>query len=365
MKKVAIVFGGQSAEHEVSVNSAKNIYNALDKTKYEAVLLGVSKSGSWYHFESASVFSQFPSLFDDRIQAHGSPVALISDQGRPYVHFLKSSSRIQLDSAFPIIHGTHGEDGCIQGYFKMMNLPFVGCGVLASSAAMDKDVMKKLFISAGIKTPRFVTMTRKKMKTYEQLSEELGSPFFIKPVNMGSSVGVHKVKSAADYATKIEDAFLYDHKVIVEEFIEGRELECSVLGHTESAKASVAGEVKAHHEFYSYEAKYLDANGASIIIPCELENSKMEELRALAVKTFEALNCEGLTRVDFFMKKNGDLYVNEINTLPGFTQISMYPKMWEATGIIYSDLISQLIELAFQKHESDAKLKTSFDAAVK
>lgn len=364
-KKIALIFGGQSAEHEVSVNSAKNIYEAMDKNLFEVLLIGISKKGTWYHFDSNSVFAKHPSLFDEKIQSEGKQVSLITDSGKPYFFYLNTKERSPVDAAFPIIHGTHGEDGCIQGLFKMMGLPFVGCGVLACAAGMDKDVMKRLFQQGGIKTARFHTLTRKKMMTYEQLKDSLGPVFFIKPVNMGSSVGVHKIKSDADYKSKVEDAFLYDHKVIAEEFIQGREIECSVMGHEDSAKASVAGEVVAHHEFYSYEAKYLDPNGAAIIIPAKLEEKVMQDVRQLAIRTYETLNCQGLTRVDFFLKENGEVYVNEINTLPGFTKISMYPKMWEATGLSYTQLISDLIQLAFEKSDIDRKLKTSFDAAVK
>lgn len=364
-KKIALIFGGQSAEHEVSVNSAKNIYEAMDKNLFEVLLVGISKKGTWYHFESNQVFSKHPSLFDEKVHADGKPISLITEGGKPYLFYLDTKERNSVDAAFPIIHGTHGEDGSIQGLFKMMGLPFVGCGVLACSAGMDKDVMKRLFQQAGIKTARFHTLTRKKMMTYQQLKDSLGSVFFIKPVNMGSSVGVHKIKSEADFKTKLEDAFLYDHKVIAEEFIQGREIECSVMGHEEDAKASVAGEVVAHHEFYSYEAKYLDPNGAAIIIPAKLNEQTMQDVRKLAIRTYETLNCQGLTRVDFFLKENGEIYVNEINTLPGFTKISMYPKMWEATGLGYTQLITDLIRLAFEKHDMDKKLKTSFDAAIK
>ncbi len=358
-KKIALVFGGKSAEHEVSVVSAQNIYNALDKTLFDPVLLGVSKEGSWYYFSDADVFKKYKSLKDDELSSH-HVVSLLSYHEKPFVFVLKTQEKIALDCAFPIIHGTMGEDGTLQGHFKILNLPFVGCGVLSSSIGMDKDYMKRLLTAAGIPNSNYLVLHKNEEPVYAEVVKKIGSPFFIKPANAGSSVGVHKVKSETEFEKMLNDSFLYDQKVIAEEFIEGREIECSVMGLNHHPKASLPGELIIKHEFYSYEAKYLDAAGADIVIPAKVTEVQVKEIQALANKTFKVLGCDGLARVDFFLKKNGSLYVNEINTLPGFTQISMYPKMWQASGLQYKDLITVLINLAFEKHVIDSQLKRTF-----
>lgn len=357
-KKIALVFGGRSAEHEVSIKSARNIYNAIDTSVFTPVLIGVSKEGSWYHFASDEVFNQ-PSLSDKNLSSENA-ICLLSHQEKPHMLMLNSGEKIALDCAFPIIHGTMGEDGTLQGYFKLLNLPFVGCGVLSSSVGMDKDYMKRLLTDAQIPNSRYAVLMKSQPPSYQEITAKLGSPFFIKPANAGSSVGVHKVKDEASFGSLLADSFLYDHKVIAEEFIEGREIECAVLGLNHAPKASLPGELLVKHEFYSYEAKYLDAEGAEIVIPAKLSEQQLKDVQSLAKKTYTALGCDGLARVDFFIRKTGEVYINEINTLPGFTQISMYPKMWEASGLSYSQLISDLIHLAFQKHQLDNSLKMSF-----
>lgn len=357
-KKIALVFGGKSAEHEVSLTSAANIYNAIDKSLFEPVLLGVSKEGSWYHFPGADVFKKHKALNDSEL-ASQQVISLLSYHEKTFAVVLKTQEKIPLDCAFPIIHGTSGEDGTLQGYFKILNLPFVGCGVLSSAVGMDKVYMKRLLSEAGIKNSKYVVLNRDQDPVYADVVKQIGSPFFVKPANAGSSIGVHKVKSENDFLAKVNDAFLYDHKVLAEEFIQGREIECSVLGLNQHPKASVPGELVIRHEFYSYEAKYIDSNGADIIIPAKVTEPQAKEIQALAVKTFQTLGCDGLARVDFFLKQDGSLYVNEINTLPGFTPISMYPKMWLASGIQYRDLISTLIHFAFEKHLTENQLKHS------
>ncbi|MBC7456734.1 MAG: D-alanine--D-alanine ligase [Bdellovibrionaceae bacterium] len=358
-KKIAIVFGGKSAEHEVSLNSAKNISNALDKNTFDPLYLGISKQGTWYQFSSGEVFKKYKALNDNDLQ-NEDVVTLISHHAKPYIFSFKSQEKRSIDCAFPIIHGTMGEDGTLQGFFRIINLPFVGCGVLSSSVGMDKEFMKRLMTESGILNSKSVLLKKSHPISYEDVVTQIGTPFFIKPANAGSSVGVHKVKCDAEYGPKLKDAFQYDHKVIAEEFIDGKEIECSVLGLNQSPKASLPGELIVKHEFYSYEAKYLDANGAEIIIPAHLPEAQVKEIQTIAVKTFECLGCDGLARVDFFIRKDGRIYVNEINTLPGFTQISMYPKMWEASGLKYTDLISELIHLAFQKHQLDNQIKMTF-----
>jgi D-alanine-D-alanine ligase len=361
-KKVALIFGGRSSEHEISLRSIKNVYEALDKAKFEPFLIGISLQGSWYHISDFDTLLKTKALSDNQLPKNAQACSLICRNSQPQFLLLDKNVTFHVDVAFPVLHGTFGEDGTIQGYFKMMNLPFVGCGVLASSIGMDKEVAKRLMSHAGIANAKSVLITNHNPVSYSALVEKLGSPFFVKPANSGSSVGVYKIKTAADYDAKLPLALSYDSKVLAEEFIEGREIECSVMGLNDSPKSSLPGEIIAQHEFYSYDAKYLDDDGAKIQIPAELTSEQIEKVRALAIKTYQVLGCDGLTRVDFFLKKNGDLFVNEINTIPGFTNISMYPKMWEATGIKYADLITELIGFAVKKSEVENKIQFSLEA---
>ncbi|MGZ3781896.1 MAG: D-alanine--D-alanine ligase family protein [Pseudobdellovibrionaceae bacterium] len=357
---VALIFGGKSAEHEVSLRSAKNIADALDKDLFSPIFIGISKEGSWYRFPDTNVFSETTKISDRALPQNAEPVALISMLGKPVLYSLKDHSKNNLDIAFPILHGTMGEDGTIQGLFKMVQLPFVGCGVWSSAAGMDKEIMKRLLNEAKIPNARYLLLTPKMKISFSEITMQLGSPFFIKPANAGSSVGVHKIKSAEEFESKLKDAFLFDNKVLAEEFIKGREIECSVMGHNHSPKASLPGEVIPQHEFYSYEAKYLDDNGALLKIPAELPQSTIDKIQEFAKITYQVMGCDGLTRVDFFLNANGNIFVNEINTIPGFTKISMYPKMWEASGLGYKALITQLIQLGLERHQEEQNLKTSY-----
>lgn len=357
-KTVALIFGGKSAEHEVSVRSAKNIYQALDRNLYEPLLIAISKEGTWYRFADASVFDRVK--FEDSTLSSAERVTLTSYQSLPEFISLSNSSRYKADIAFPILHGTMGEDGAIQGLFKMFQIPFVGCGIWGSAAGMDKEVMKRLLLHAQIPSARYKVLLSHQENDFDKVAQELGVPFFIKPANAGSSVGVHKIKSAEEFKVKLKDAFLFDHKILAEEFIKGREIECAVLGPNHQPEASLPGEIIPQHEFYSYEAKYIDDNGALLEIPAKFEMSLIKQIQEMAIKTFTAMGCDGLTRVDFFVTPENKLYVNEINTIPGFTKISMYPKMWEATGVSYKDLITKLITLGFEKFERDSKIKTSY-----
>ncbi|WP_413295314.1 D-alanine--D-alanine ligase family protein [Bdellovibrio sp. HCB185ZH] len=359
-KTIALIFGGKSAEHEVSLRSAKNVADALDKEKFSPILIGISSDGTWYRFPDMSVFSQVTKIDDKALPPNAEPVAMICDLGKPVLYSLKNSTKTSVDCAFPIMHGTMGEDGTIQGIFKMVNIPFVGCGVWSSAAGMDKAVMKHILADAKIPNARYMLLTPYKNNSYDEIVKNLGTPFFIKPANAGSSVGVHKIKSAEDFKVKLQDAFQFDYKVLAEEFIQGREVECSVMGHNHAPEASLPGEVIPQHEFYSYEAKYIDDNGALLEIPAKIQGETLQRLQDMAKKTYQAMGCDGLTRVDFFLKQNGELYINEINTIPGFTKISMYPKMWEATGLAYKELITKLITFAFERYESESKLKTSY-----
>ncbi|MCL2764245.1 MAG: D-alanine--D-alanine ligase [Treponema sp.] len=358
MKKIGILFGGKSAEHEISLLSARNIYDAIDRTKFEPVLIGIDKKGRWLLNDAKEFLlnADNPALVS--LNTNGNPVTL-----RPESRGMLSAENagnIRLDAVFPILHGPFGEDGTIQGFLKLAEIPFVGPGVLGSAIGMDKDVMKRLLRDAGIPIGKFITLNSyEKEPSFAEAQAALGSgKIFIKPANMGSSVGISKVRSEDEYISALKEAFLYDTKIIMEEYIPGREIECAVLGNEEPA-ASVPGEIISAHDFYSYKAKYLDEKGAALEVPAKLDEETIKRVQELAVKVFKTLCCEGLSRVDFFLKENGEIIVNEINTMPGFTRISMYPKMWEASGISYTELITRLIEMAIKRFEKEQKIKTS------
>lgn len=358
--RVGILFGGKSAEHEVSLQSAKNVIDAINRDKYKPVLIGIDKSGRWLLNESSNFLlnSDNPKLI--RLNQASDSVALVPQSEGEISNLTRRDFSQAVDVVFPILHGPLGEDGTVQGLLKLANIPFVGAGVLGSAVGMDKDVMKRLLRDAQIPIADFmVVRSGETVPDYADVIDALGSPVFVKPVNMGSSVGVYKVQNQEEYTKAIEGAFEYDLKIIIEETVIGREIECSVLGN-EDPIASVPGEVIPHHEFYSYEAKYIDENGAGLEIPADLPADIVENVQDVAVRTFKVLCCEGLARVDVFLKDDGTIVVNEINTIPGFTAISMYPKLWEASGISYTDLIGKLIELAIERYQKEQKLKTAY-----
>ena len=362
--RVGLIFGGKSAEHEVSIQSARNVFLAIDKNKYDVVLIGIDKQGRWYHDEAERFLLNADSPDTVYEPNPSEEIALIPGEDKQqFVKISDPTIRFELDVVFPVLHGTCGEDGTVQGVLKLLNLPFVGASVLGSAVGMDKDVMKRLLRDALIPTPEFLVFRdfQKESIIFNQIEKALGSPCYVKPANLGSSVGIHRVTSASELKAAVEDAFQYDTKILIEEAVEGREIECSVLGN-EFPEASVPGEIITNHEkhqFYSYEAKYLDQNGALLRIPAELEPEVAEKIRDLAIKSYQAICCEGMARVDFFLRDETEIYVNELNTIPGFTIISMYPKLWEASGISYVELIDRLIQLALQRQEKEKKLKTS------
>jgi D-alanine-D-alanine ligase len=287
-------------------------------------------------------------------------ITLVPESGGQIARVNSPQTSGQIDVAFPILHGPMGEDGTVQGFLRLANIPFVGSGVLGSAVGMDKDVMKRLLRDSGVPIGSFISLSDEEPRpTFSEVVSRLGLPFFVKPANMGSSVGVSKVTDEAGYGIALEQAFAFDMKILIEEFISGREIECSVLGNSKPI-ASVIGEIKSSHDFYSYEAKYLDEKGAVLEIPAPLPVEVAERARRLAIRTFKALSCEGLGRVDMFLKQSGEVLVNEINTIPGFTKISMYPKLWEASGITYTELIDKLIELAIERFAKEKKLRTSY-----
>jgi D-alanine-D-alanine ligase len=362
--RVAVFCGGQSAEHDVSLASGKNIADALDAARYDITLVAIDRTG---------VMRLIPSLDELRKTSLDKPIDVTAfptrvalyrgDKGPVLVETAGGRKITDLDVAFPILHGPYGEDGTIQGFFKFIGLPFVGPSILGSAAGMDKDITKRLLRDAGIAIGKFVVIQRhvhaKSPTNFESLKAELGLPFFLKPVNMGSSIGVHKVSTKEKFDAAIRDAFQYDTKVIVEEFTEGREIECAVIG-LHRLEASPPAEIIPTHDFYSYEAKYLDENGAAIELPAKVTPDQAKEFARLAVRVCEVLECHGLSRVDFFLRKSdGKILVNEINTLPGFTKISMYPKMMGLTGRSYSGLIDELIKLAIARREEEAGLRVT------
>lgn len=322
--KVAILCGGQSAEHEVSLMSSKNVLEALDQELFDPVVIKIDKTGCW--------------------SMGGEEVALLPGRSGA-VHCLDSGRQIKVDVVFPILHGPNGEDGTVQGLCELAGVPCVGAGVLGSSVGMDKDVMKRLLLQAGLPVGRYVSLHKSDKIDLDAINQELGFPFFVKPANMGSSVGISKVRDRSQFDQAISKAFEHDSKIVVEEYIAGREIECSVLGNHDP-KASVPGEIVLNHDWYSYETKYFDDSGADLVIPADLTGDQVKQVQKLAVQTFKTLCCAGLGRVDFFLRDDGEFVVNEINTIPGFTKNSMYPKMWEASGISYTELITKLIKLA-------------------
>ncbi|WP_420580994.1 D-alanine--D-alanine ligase [Reichenbachiella sp.] len=339
--KVGILFGGKSAEHEISLRSAKNVIEALDKNKYEPVLIGIDKNGHWLYNDQTSLILNADNIEKISLNKESENVALI-----PQSEGQLSGTSQKIDVVFPILHGPMGEDGTIQGLLKLANIPFVGAGVLGSAVGMDKDIMKRLLRDAGLPIGKYVTIrSHQERPIFDSIVKQLGLPCFVKPANLGSSVGINRVDNEEQYNKALDEAFSYDHKVIIEEFVEGREIECAVLGN-ENPKASIPGEISFTHKFYSYEAKYLDDQGYKIDIPANISDEHIKAVQRIAIDTFQTLECEGFARVDVFLTKDDRLLVNEINTIPGFTQISMYPKLWEASGIAYSDLIDELLQLA-------------------
>jgi D-alanine-D-alanine ligase len=366
-KRIGLVFGGRSGEHEVSLRSARGILEALDPDKYEVVLIAIDRQGQWLVGEPAAFrLGAAPALEGIRVRSAPDRVLAMLDVGRsPLLARDEREGRRPIDVLFPIVHGTFGEDGCLQGFFRLLDVPFVGSSVAASSLAMDKDLSKRLLREAGIPVARHVALRRDRAASlsFAEVSRYLGRPLFVKPANLGSSVGIAKVNDAREYGEAIEEAFRYDRKVVVEEFVEGREIECSVLGNAKPV-ASVPGEILPRREFYTYEAKYLDDEGAELRVPAPIDETAAERIRETAIAAFRALDGEGLARVDFFLRPDGSCVVNEVNTLPGFTSISMYPKLWEASGLPFRELLDRLIELAEERHREESRLAREYGPAA-
>lgn len=359
---VGILFGGKSTEHEVSLQSAKNVLDAMDREKYNVTLVGIDKSGRWYLNDQSHFLLNSHDPKRIALNKSDKDVVLVpGDESRELLCLGGGYDGGKLDVIFPVLHGAFGEDGTMQGLLKLVDIPFVGAGVLGSAVAMDKDVAKRLLRDAGVPIAKFLVFSRweREKINFQEILQDLGLPLFIKPANAGSSVGVSKVKNEAQFALAIEEAFAFDRKILIEECIVGREVECAVLGN-DHPRASAVGEIIAQQEFYSYEAKYIDENGALLKIPANLPAETVASIQEQAIKAYQALCCEGMARVDFFLTPDHVAIVNEINTIPGFTKISMYPKLWEISGISYPELIDRLIQLALERHGEEQKLQTSY-----
>jgi len=349
--RVGILFGGQSAEHEISILSARNVLDALDRDRFEPVLIGIDKSGRWLAQDESRLIAGSRDPRQVRVEP-GLPAPIEVAAG-------------QVDVVFPILHGTLGEDGAMQGLFEVAGVPYVGAGVLGSAIGMDKDVMKRLLRDAGMPIADFRTVRRDRfladpVAVCESL-RPLGFPLFAKPANAGSSVGVSRVASLGQLQAAIEHALQFDTKAVVEQGISGREIELAVLG-GDPPLVSVAGEIIVEHAdgFYSYEAKYIDENAARLVMPADLSADELARAQQLALHTFQVLECDGMARVDLFLAADGRFHVNEINTIPGFTAISMYPKLWELSGLARQDLVSRLIDLGLQRAQLRRQVRKNY-----
>jgi len=352
--RVLVIFGGQSGEHEVSIFSAKSVINALDTQKYDIETIGITKKGLWYWGANPDDWG------NKKIDPNSKQITIVLDPQNPRFIALDGSclpNGGKCDIIFPILHGPKGEDGTIQGLFEIAGIPYVGSGVLGSALGMDKDRMKAVFKNAELPIVPHITLLRSELKNMSNVSSRIaktiGFPCFVKPANLGSSVGISKVNEISQLAQALDHAAEFDTKIVVEKGIKAREIELSDLGN-ENVKASVPGEIIPSKEFYDYEAKYNDPD-SRLIIPAPLPTQTIELLQKYAIKAFKAVNANGLGRVDFFVTEDQKVFVNEINTMPGFTKISMYPKLWEASGLNYSELLDELINLGFENFEQKKK----------
>jgi D-alanine-D-alanine ligase len=356
--RVGILFGGRSAEHEVSILSARNVVAALDRERFEPVLIGIGRDGRWLLQDEVRLLEssrdpRLVKLSDGETVSLATLPAELPTAGGP------------IDVVFPVLHGPMGEDGTVQGLLELAGVPYVGAGVLGSAVGMDKDVAKRLLRAAGIPIAAYQVVRKAEFERNREAAcrraSEVGFPLFSKPANLGSSVGVEQVREPGALPAALARAFRFDTKALAEEMIRGREIECSVLGDEVDALASLPGEIVVRHPdgFYSYEAKYIDENGAALEIPARLDAAHVETVQRMAVAAFHALEGHGMARVDFFLREDGALLVNEVNTIPGFTAISMYPKLWEASGVKATELVTRLIDLALARHAARAALSRS------
>jgi D-alanine-D-alanine ligase len=361
-RRVAVLFGGRSAEHEISCVSARSVIDALDPETTEVVPIGITRDGSWHLLPGPPALPEETGRMTEIVAAAGAAVELAVESGTNEL-VAADGSRRPIDVVFPVLHGPRGEDGAVQGMLELAGVPYVGAGILGSALGMDKAVQKVLFAAAGLPVVPFQVVRELEWSEDPEgvaaRAAGLGYPLFAKPATLGSSVGITKVHGSDELDAGMAEAFRYTRKALVEKGMEGiREIECAVLGNDEPV-ASIAGEiVPTGHEFYDYEAKYLDEHGARLLIPADLKPDVMEQVQRMAVTAFRAVECAGMARVDFFLRGDDELWVNEINTIPGFTQISMYPKLWEASGLSYPELVERLLDLAVERHEGESTKST-------
>jgi D-alanine-D-alanine ligase len=369
--RIGVIFGGRSGEHEVSIRSARSVIEAIDKSKYEVVPIAITKEGNWLAPSAAAKLLPKETqrlLSSDQLGKAKNDVTIIGDPSRSGLVRLDANHAAaeRLDVVFPVLHGTYGEDGTLQGLLEMAAIPFVGCGTLASACGMDKVTMKALFKEAGLPICAYTWLLRSdwdrdKARVSRRIAREIGFPSFVKPANLGSSVGVSKATDKASLARAIDLAARYDRKIIVEELVDARELECAVMGNDEP-RASLPGEYVIHEEsarFLDYTEKYASTGNVEFIVPAKISKAAMKKIQTMAVTAYKAIDASGLSRVDFFLKKDGELLVNEINTLPGLTDVSGFPKMWGATGVSFPRVIDQLIEFAIERHHERGRNETS------
>ncbi|HEY8343980.1 MAG TPA: D-alanine--D-alanine ligase [Bacillota bacterium] len=362
-RKLALIYGGQSGEHEVSVLSAASVMAALDRSKFEVLPIGITRDGQWIPGLSPQSLVQSKDLQVKPIGEQEAEIdyGIVSNPAGVLLGRLKA----EVDLVFPLLHGPMGEDGSIQGLLELAGIPYIGGGILASAVGMDKALMKKVFQMEGLPVGDYLVYLRWEWREapreiVAEIEEKLGYPCFVKPANMGSSVGISKARCREELQSAMEKAAMYDRKLVIEAFLEGREIECSVLGN-DRPKASLPGEIVSSADFYDYEAKYL-LNQSKLLIPAPLSPEKTKEIQDLAIKAFKAIDCSGLARVDFFvLNRDERVVVNEINTMPGFTQISMFAKMWEATGISYQRLLEELVDLALERYAEKKEIKKTWN----
>jgi D-alanine-D-alanine ligase len=368
--RIGVIFGGRSGEHEVSVRSAGAVIEAIDKSRYEVVPVAISKEGKW--LAPAAAAELLPAETQRKLSAQTlgtdrEDVAIVGDPSRGGLMTLGNGSKqTALDVVFPVLHGTYGEDGTLQGLLEMAAIPFVGCGTLASACGMDKVTMKALFKEAGLPICRHIFFVRSEweedqQKVLRRIKREIGFPCFVKPANLGSSVGVSRAADSATLQKAIDLAARYDRKIIIEELVDGREIECAVMGN-DKPRASLPGEYVIHEEsarFLDYTEKYASTGNVEFIVPARISKSLIKRIQKMAATAYKSIDASGLSRVDFFLCHDGQLLVNEINTLPGLTDVSGFPKMWEATGVPFAHVIDELIELAIERHRERSRNETS------
>jgi D-alanine-D-alanine ligase len=356
-RRVVVLFGGRSAEHEISCISARSVIDALDPATNQVIPIGITREGRWHVLDGPPALPSETGRLPEVTDASGPAADLVEGDGANRELVVADGSRVRIDIVFPVLHGPFGEDGATQGLLELAGVPYVGSGVLGSALGMDKAVQKVLFSAAGLPVVPHLAVTeagwREDPEAVFARAEELGYPVFTKPATLGSSVGITKVHGSDELDDGMEEAFRYARKALVEQAIAPiREIECAVLGNDDPV-ASTAGEVRPSHEFYDYDAKYLDEHGAQLLIPAEISDELLGRVQRMAVAAFRAVEGAGMARVDFFLRGDGDLWLNEINTIPGFTSISMYPKLWEASGLSYPQLVDRLIELAIERSEAE------------